>query len=105
MYRIERKQQLPVSLDEIWKFFTMPGNLKKITPPDLGFNIVTRGEGAMYKGMIVTYDINSLFRMPFTWVSEIIEVEEKKLFVDRQRSGPYAYWNHEHHFKAIPGGV
>lgn len=105
MYRVERKQQLPVSLDEIWKFFLYPGNLKKITPPDLGFHIVAGGEAMMYKGMIVTYDIDSIFRMPFTWVTEITELEEKKLFVDFQRSGPYAYWNHQHHFKAIPNGV
>jgi ligand-binding SRPBCC domain-containing protein len=105
MYRIERKQQLPVSLDESWKFFSFPSNLKKIMPPDLGFNIVSGGEGAMYKGMVITYDIDSIFRVPFTWVTEITEVEEKKLFVDRQRSGPYAYWNHQHHFKAIPNGV
>ena len=105
MYKIEHTQQLPVSLDEIWKFFILPGNLKKITPPDLGFNIVSRGECPMYKGMIFTYDINSIFRIPFTWVTEITEMEEKKLFIDQQRSGPYAYWNHQHHFKAILNGV
>lgn len=105
MYRIERKQQLPISLDEIWKFFAYPSNLKKITPPDLGFNIVSGGEGLMYKGMIVTYDVNSIFRMPFTWVSEVTEMEEKKMFVDFQRSGPYEYWNHQHYFREISNGV
>ena len=64
-----------------------PSNLTKIIPPDLGFNIVSGGEGAMYKGIVVTYDIDSIFRMPFTWVTEITEVEEKKKFVDFQRSG------------------
>ena len=105
MHRIVHKQQLPVSLDEIWKFFSLPGNLKKITPPSLGFNIVSGGEGVMYKGMVVTYDIDSAFSLPYTWVTEIAEYEEKKFFVDRQRSGPYAYWNHEHYFAEIPNGI
>jgi ligand-binding SRPBCC domain-containing protein len=105
MYKIERTQQLPVSLEEIWKFFALPGNLKKITPPELGFHIISGGDSVIYKGMVVTYDIDSIFRVPFTWVTEIIEVEEKKKFIDRQRSGPYAYWNHEHHFKTISNGV
>jgi ligand-binding SRPBCC domain-containing protein len=105
MYRVERKQQLPVSLDEIWKFFSVRGNFKKITPPDLGFNVVSSGEGAMYKGMIITYDVDSIFRVPFTWVTEITELEEKKLLVFQQRSGPYAYWNHELYFNIISNGV
>lgn len=25
--------------------------------------------------------------------------------MDEQRSGPYALWHHQHHFKAIKGGV
>ena len=28
-----------------------------------------------------------------------------KFFVDEQRVGPYKIWHHQHHFKAIPGGV
>jgi ligand-binding SRPBCC domain-containing protein len=26
-------------------------------------------------------------------------------FIDQQRFGPYTLWHHQHHFKAIPGGV
>ncbi len=105
MYRIERKQRLPGSIEEIWKFFSFPDNLKKISPPALGFNIVSGLEGPIYVGMVVTYTVNSVFSIPFTWVTEITQVEDKKLFVDRQRSGPYAYWNHQHYFNVIPNGV
>ena len=32
-------------------------------------------------------------------------VEFLKFFVDEQRKGPYNIWHHEHHFKAVEGGV
>ena len=32
-------------------------------------------------------------------------VKEKEFFVDEQRVGPYKIWHHEHHFKAVAGGV
>jgi ligand-binding SRPBCC domain-containing protein len=105
MYRIERKQQFPVSVEELWNFFSVPCNFEKITPPSLGFNIVSGGNWPMYVGMTVTYTVSSVFNLPFTWVNEITQVEERKSFVDKQRSGPYAYWNHEHYFNTIPNGV
>jgi len=39
------------------------------------------------------------------WTTEITHVSAPHFFVDEQRVGPYAIWHHEHHFKAIPGGV
>jgi ligand-binding SRPBCC domain-containing protein len=32
-------------------------------------------------------------------------VKENVFFVDEQRQGPYTIWHHEHHFKAVEGGV
>ena len=32
-------------------------------------------------------------------------MKEKVYFVDEQRQGPYKMWHHEHHFKAVTGGV
>lgn len=43
--------------------------------------------------------------IPLYWMTEITQVEEGRLFVDEQRKGPYRLWRHQHHFKAIPGGV
>jgi ligand-binding SRPBCC domain-containing protein len=39
------------------------------------------------------------------WTTEITHVEAPTYFVDDQRVGPYSIWHHEHHFKAIEGGV
>ena len=38
-------------------------------------------------------------------MTEITHVVPMKYFVDEQRKGPYALWQHQHHFKQIEGGV
>jgi ligand-binding SRPBCC domain-containing protein len=38
-------------------------------------------------------------------MTEITQVQDKKFFIDEQRYGPYSLWHHQHHFKAIEGGV
>jgi ligand-binding SRPBCC domain-containing protein len=43
--------------------------------------------------------------IPLYWMTEITHVEDQKYFVDEQRFGPYSMWHHQHHFKAIEGGV
>jgi ligand-binding SRPBCC domain-containing protein len=35
----------------------------------------------------------------------ITHVSEPNYFVDEQRFGPYIFWHHQHHIKAIEGGV
>lgn len=39
------------------------------------------------------------------WMTEITQVEYEKYFIDEQRFGPFRFWHHQHHFKAIPNGV
>jgi ligand-binding SRPBCC domain-containing protein len=43
--------------------------------------------------------------IPLGWVTEIKTVKDLSFFVDEQRVGPYKIWHHEHHFKAVEGGV
>jgi ligand-binding SRPBCC domain-containing protein len=105
MHTLERTQRLPITVEEAWNFFSSPKNLKKITPPYMGFHIKYGGESPMYAGMIIKYTVTPLLGIPMTWVTEITHVEDKSFFVDEQREGPYAIWHHQHHFKAIPNGV
>jgi ligand-binding SRPBCC domain-containing protein len=107
MHRLEAIQRLPIDLDTAWDFFSSPANLKTITPEYMGFEI-TSGfkEGQkMYAGMLISYIVKPLLGIPMEWVTEITHVQDKAFFVDEQRVGPYAIWHHQHHFKAIPGGV
>ena len=43
--------------------------------------------------------------VPVTWWTEIKHVDAPHRFVDEQRAGPYRMWYHEHHFRAVDGGV
>jgi ligand-binding SRPBCC domain-containing protein len=106
-YALKFKQNVPISLDKAWDFFSSPLNLAKITPPDMRF-VVTSDYAAqrkMYAGMIITYKISPLLSIKMNWMTEITHVADKQYFVDEQRFGPYALWHHQHHFKEIPGGV
>jgi ligand-binding SRPBCC domain-containing protein len=106
IYHLKRQQFLPISIDQAWDFFSTPKNLAKITPKHMGFKIVyiSGGEKA-YSGQIIRYHINVLPGIPVHWVTEITQLKEYSYFIDEQRFGPYALWHHQHHFRAITGGV
>ena len=59
----------------------------------------------VYPGMIITYNVYPLLGIKMNWMTEITQVKEGQYFVDEQRFGPYALWHHQHHFKAVEGGV
>lgn len=107
MYSLETFQRLPISLDQAWQFFSSPSNLNSITPPELGFEILTgfRPGDSMYAGMVIRYRISLFGFIPMHWVTEITHVRDSAYFVDEQRFGPYAFWHHQHFFRAVEGGV
>ena len=106
VYNLHRKQILPITLEEAWDFFSKPQNLKKITPEHMGFKILYQSGGTeMYAGQMIRYIVRVLPVVPLHWVTEITHVQEPHYFVDEQRFGPYAMWHHQHHFKAVEGGV
>ena len=105
MHRFTDIQRFPISMEEAWDFFSDPRNLAVITPPDMGFEVQSDRPPRMHPGMIIRYRVRPMFNVPVTWVTEITHVVEHQLFVDEQRFGPYRFWHHQHHFRAIPGGV
>ena len=106
VYSIKTIQQLPMSLNDAWSFFSNPGNLKELTPDNLGFNIISKHHGKMmYAGQIIEYKVSPVLNIPIYWMTEITHVVDKKYFIDEQRFGPYELWHHQHHFKEIDGGV
>jgi len=105
-YQFHKKQFVPASADEVWKFISNPENLKVITPKHMDF-VITSGNlpEKMYPGMIITYTVKPLLGIKMKWVTEITHVEEKRYFVDEQRSGPYSMWHHQHLIEPVEGGV
>lgn len=107
VHTLKRVQRLPIPLEKAWDFFSSPLNLKEITPPYMGFHVTSDPAfmRKMYAGQIITYTVKPLPGIPLFWMTEITHVEPGRFFVDEQRTGPYAIWHHQHHFKPIPGGV
>lgn len=106
VYSLKTVQQLPISLEEAWDFFSRPDNLADITPANMGFVIKSKHHGKkMYPGQVIEYTVKPVLGIPVYWMTEITHVQDLLYFVDEQRYGPYAMWHHQHHFKSIPGGV
>ncbi|GIV37804.1 MAG: hypothetical protein KatS3mg032_2183 [Cyclobacteriaceae bacterium] len=106
IYNLKRTQILPLTLAEAWTFFSDPRNLAIITPEYMGFKILyISGHGPMYPGQIIRYQVQGIRGITMHWVTEITHVNQPYYFVDEQRSGPYALWHHQHHFREVEGGI
>jgi ligand-binding SRPBCC domain-containing protein len=105
VYKKESVQHINATLDECWAFFSSPGNLQKITPKTMGFEITDFDKKSMYAGQIIQYKISPLLGLKLSWVTEITKVKDKMYFIDEQRFGPYSFWHHKHFFEATPSGV
>ncbi len=106
-YTLHFSQKMPISLEKAWDFFSSPLNLSKITPKHMNFAITSdySADTKMYQGMLIAYKVSPLLGIKMDWMTEITHVKEGEYFIDEQRFGPFALWHHEHHFKAIEGGV
>ncbi len=106
LYTKETLQNIPISIQEAWDFFSSPENLSRITPVHMNFRIISEHRfEKMYPGLIIAYTVTPLGKVALNWVTEITHVNEPFHFVDEQRSGPYKFWHHQHFLKEIPGGI
>lgn len=105
IYTLEAVQELNLSLEEAWQFFSTPMNLARMTPDRMGFKITSGDPGTMYPGQIISYKVAVFPGLKTNWVTEITHVEKHKMFVDEQRFGPYQMWHHEHIFEEVDGKV
>ncbi len=102
-YLLEREQWLPAALEEVYSFFSRPENLQVITPPWLDFRMV-EAPPTLRAGALIHYRLRWRV-VPIRWTTEISQWNPPHGFVDREVSGPYALWNHEHRFAAHDGGT
>ena len=106
LYRLTFKQNIPSDIKTVWDFISSPKNLKLITPPHMGFNIVSELDSdKMYPGQIIAYKVSPVAGIKMNWVTEITHVKDHEYFVDEQRFGPYTLWHHKHFIKPIENGV
>ena len=104
MHRLEREQWIERPVDEVFAFFADAANLQRITPPWLGFRILTPLPIEMKNGTLIDYSIK-LAGVPMRWCSEIQSWNPPYAFIDIQRSGPYRRWVHLHSFERRDGGT
>lgn len=105
IYTLHKKQNLPISVEEAWRFLSSPKNLKTITPDYMSFDILSGGDRDMFPGQIIQYIVTPILGIKTKWVTEITHVQDRHYFVDEQRFGPYALWHHKHFIKPVVGGV
>jgi ligand-binding SRPBCC domain-containing protein len=104
-YVLEREQRLPGEPGEVFPFFADAANLEAITPPFLGFRVVTPAPIEMRVGTLIEYRL-TLHRLAVSWLTRIEEWVPGARFVDVQLHGPYRLWHHTHEFApAREGGT
>jgi len=104
LHRLEREQLVPGSVPGVFRFFAEARNLERITPPWLGFEVVTPEPIQMGPGTLIDYRLR-VRGVPVRWTSRIEEWETERAFADRQLRGPYRVWHHRHEFEACAGGT
>jgi ligand-binding SRPBCC domain-containing protein len=104
VHRIEREQFVERPPEEVFDFFSEARNLERLTPPWLGFEVLTPEPIAMRPGTRIEYRLR-LHAVRVRWVSRIEIWAPGRAFVDRQVRGPYRLWHHLHEFSVVEGGT
>ena len=99
-YTLKRELTIGLPRPRVFDFFADAGNLERITPPQLNFQIITPQPFEIEKGTLIDYRLK-LRGLPMTWRTEISFWEPPYKFVDQQLSGPYKQWIHTHTFTEI----
>jgi ligand-binding SRPBCC domain-containing protein len=104
IHTLRAEQYVARPIGEVFEFFSRPENLARITPPSLGFVILTPSPIEMKVGAEIEYTIG-VAGIRVRWKTLITEYEPPNRFVDEQAKGPYAYWKHTHAFRPEGDGA
>ena len=104
IFRLQREQLVRQPLHDVFEFFARPENLAVITPPWLGFRILTPSPILMKKGTVIDYSMR-VMGVRVRWQSLISAYDPLHSFTDEQLKGPYSFWHHTHDFSETDGGT
>lgn len=102
-HTLTRSLKLDLPRPEVFDFFADAGNLERITPPEINFNIVTPLPINVEQGTLIDYTL-TLRGIPLKWRTEISVWDPPCRFVDQQLRGPYTQWIHSHIFTETDDG-
>jgi hypothetical protein len=103
-YHLKREQTIDIPREKLFRFFESPENLERITPDDVGFEILTPGPITMQTGTVLDYTIR-LLGLPVRWTTLIASYDPPHKFTDVALKGPYSYWHHTHTFEETAEGT
>jgi ligand-binding SRPBCC domain-containing protein len=101
---LERQQRVELPLEEVFPFYADAGNLERITPPWVGFEVTTPQPIEMAVGALIEYRLR-LHGIPVRWRTRIEAWDPPHRFIDAQLTGPYLLWHHTHTFRADGEGA
>jgi len=124
-YTAEFEQWVPVRVEQVFLFFSNPGNLPKIMPPGTGTEVLkvklVHPAGTIVEQATITdrppvagagSELVTSFRivpfLPFRaeWIALITQFEWNHHFADVQKKGPFKRFQHRHEFEAeVRGGT
>jgi ligand-binding SRPBCC domain-containing protein len=104
VYQLKTKLWLPASCPSVFALFADAFKLEDLTPPFLGFRVVTPEPIDMKLGRLIDYRLK-LHGLPIGWRTEITEWEPPFRFEDSQIRGPYSMWIHSHTFEESGSGT
>ena len=81
IHMLECTQVVAAPLDEVFPFFAQPENLAEITPPSMGFQVLTPSPIAMKEGAVIDYVVR-VGVLPVRWRTLITAYEPPYRFVD-----------------------
>lgn len=99
-----RELIIPHPIEDVFPFFSVPENLSQLTPPFLGFTILTPAPIVMEKQALIDYELR-IMGIPTRWTTLITDYTPPHRFIDQQLKGPYSFWHHTHTFESVPGGT
>jgi ligand-binding SRPBCC domain-containing protein len=103
-YELKTSVWVPVNRLNVFELFSDAFKLEPMTPPFLGFAVVTPPPIEMSVGRLIDYKLR-LHGFPIRWQTRITNWEPPARFEDSQVRGPYSMWVHTHTFTEIDGGT
>lgn len=104
IHTLHKEQFVTHPLRDVFAFFEKPENLATITPPSMGFRILSPPPIEMKQGAVFEYSVK-VMGVRLRWKSLISAYTPPFSFVDEQLVGPYKFWHHTHAFSEVDGGT